>query len=676
MRFGVLGPLTVHDGDVPVTPAAAMLRRLLAALLCRPGHRVPPAELIEILWDSTPPRSARKTLQVYVHRLRQELGSDRVRRDPGGYWLAAEPAELDAARFAELAERARSARHRGELSEATAQFGAALGLWRGPAYADARVGMMINDRAKRLEEQRLLAIEERAEVELDLGRPAELVAELTSLAQAHPYRERPRALLMLALYRGNRQADALEVFRQARTLLAGELGVEPGALMRRLHEAMLNTDGRLATVAAGTLDGTWRQVAPAPGPLAAGAAAPTSTPDPVTLASKDTVAPGTAPPDVAPDTAPLGTLAPGTATPETPAWVSAANLTPAPAGWVPRELPCDVAEFTGRCRELALLDSLLPPPGRSPQRRPRPVIVAITGTAGAGKTALAVHWAHRVAERFPGGQLHVALRGRAPGQPLRPVEALRALLHGLGVPADRLPADAGLAEAMYRTLLARRRVLLLLDDAGDAGQVRPLLPAGEGSLVLITSRDSVGGLVAIDGAQRLCLDALAAGDAATLLARLVGTGRAGAEPAAVTELAAACGHLPLALRIAAARLAAHPQHPIAALAARMRGRGRLAALSIPGDEQACVASAVQASYTRLPPQGRRLLRLLAVAPGEEVTVATAAAIAGVTPDQAGSLLEVLAGEHLLTEHAPDRYSCPVLVREFAAGRGRVRQPPA
>jgi DNA-binding SARP family transcriptional activator len=599
MRFGVLGPLAVHDDDVPVTPAAPILRRLLAVLLCRPGHPVSAADLAEILWDGAAPRSAHKTLQVHVHRLRRTLGRNRIEHSPAGYRLAVEPGELDAWHFADLAERGRAARQRGELYEASALFRQALALWRGTAYADARVGALINDRAQRLEEQRLQTVEERAQVELDLGRHTELVPELTSLAGTYPYRERLRALLMLAFYRSSRQADALEVFRQTRALLTGELGVEPGALMRRLHEAMLHADDRLATVATDSLEGTWRPIPPVTGTIR-----------------------------------------------------------------VPRELPRDVAAFTGRTTELAALDSLLP---ARHQAAPVPVAV-LTGTAGSGKTALAVHWGHRVADRFPDGQLYVNLRGHAPQPPLRPIDALSQLLHGLGAPAEPRSDEVSTAERIYRTLLADLRVLVVLDDASCADQVRPLLPGGRSSFVLVTSRDLLGGLVARDGAHRLRLDVLTADEAEDLLTRLVGVDRAYAEPAAVTGLAAACGYLPLALRIAATQLAAHPRHRVASYTTRLRGRDRLSLLAVAGDEQASVRLALDPSYTRLPHQARRLFRLLGLAPGHDITVAAAAAVADIAAEEAEELLDALASANLLNEYTPGRYTCHTLLHDYAAWR--------
>jgi tetratricopeptide (TPR) repeat protein len=336
------------------------------------------------------------------------------------------------------------------------------------------------------------------------------------------------------------------------------------------------------------------------------------------------------------------------------------RLLPVVAG----QLPADVADFTGRAAALACLDRLLG--GGGGERASAVVISAIAGTAGVGKTALAVHWGHRVRDRFPDGQLYVNLRGYAVGPPVRPVEALAGFLRALGVPAERVPVQVEEAAGLYRSLLADRRVLVVLDNAAGPEQVRPLLPASAGCLVVVTSRDRLAGLVAHDGAQRLTLDVLTAEEAGALLARLLGGDRVAAEPDAAGELARLCAYLPLPLRIAAANLAEYPQRSIAGYTAELRAGNRLAALEVDGDEQSAVRAAFDLSYTRLSADGRRLFRLLGLVPGPEVTGEAAAALADTTAGAAGRLLARLAGAHLIEQRTPGRFAFHDLLRLYAA----------
>lgn len=339
---------------------------------------------------------------------------------------------------------------------------------------------------------------------------------------------------------------------------------------------------------------------------------------------------------------------------------------PATAHTPPRQLPADVAGFAGRAAHLARLDRLLPETGGPAHSV---VISAIAGTAGVGKTALAVHWAHRVRDQFPDGQLFVDLRGYASGAPaLPPIEALARFLAALGMPAERVPTRVDEAAAAYRSLLSDRRVLVVLDNAASPDQVRPLLPGGAGCAVLVTSRDRLDGLVARDGAHRLSLDVLSPEDARGLLTGCLGTERAQAEPAALGGLADLCGYLPLALRIAAAQLSAHPWCRIADQVARLRRPDRVAALAVPGDPTGSVSAAFDLSYTRLPDAPRRMFRLLGLVPGPDLTVMAAASLAGTAPARAGQLLRALVAAHLVEEHAPGRYTCHDLLRRYAVDR--------
>jgi len=299
------------------------------------------------------------------------------------------------------------------------------------------------------------------------------------------------------------------------------------------------------------------------------------------------------------------------------------------------------------------------------------VISAIGGTAGVGKTALALHWAHQVAHRFADGQLHVDLRGFDPsGIPATPAEAIRGFLGPLGVSSDAMPAAPDAQATLYRGLLAARKMLIVLDNARDEQQVRPLLAAGPGSLVVVTSRNQLTGLAATDGARLLPLDVLPAAEAMRLLAARIGADRAAAEPEAIAEIAALCAFLPLALAVAAAHAAARPGFPLSALAAELRDTAsRLDALDS-GDPAASVRSVFSWSYRQLTPEAARMFRLLGLHQGSDISVPAAASLAALSEPAARQLLRELARDCLITEHAPGRYACHDLLRAYAAAQAR------
>lgn len=333
---------------------------------------------------------------------------------------------------------------------------------------------------------------------------------------------------------------------------------------------------------------------------------------------------------------------------------------------VPAQLPPDLPGFTGRDKHLRLLDDLLP--GLDGKAGGAVVVCNIAGPPGVGKTALAVRWGHRVRRSFPDGQLYVNLRGYASIPPLRPIEALVGFLSALGTPMEQIPVDLDRAAALYRSLVADKGVLVVLDNARDAEQVRPLLPASAGCLVLVTSRDRLSGLVARDGARRIDLDVLSAYEGRLLLSAVLGADRVAAEVDAAAALAEACCWLPLALCIAAANLNDHPGRRLATAVAELQVGNRLAVLQIDGDEQAAVRVAFDLSYAALPAPARRLFRLLGLVPGLDVTVEGAAALAALTGDGAAGLLDRLASVHLLIEQTPGRYTFHDLLRRYAADR--------
>ncbi len=458
LEFCLLGPVVVRCGGVAVPVPRGRQRAVLALLLLNAGRVVSVGEIAETLWGPAPPPSASATVRNYVKRLRRGLGNaDQARivtRSPG-YMIRVDPGELDVSRFEVLLDGARNSARGGSWEAAADQARAALALWRGGPLADVESEALALREVPRLAELRLQAAELRADAELRLGRHGVVVAELERMTAAHPLREHLHALLMLALYRDGRQAEALAAYQHARRVVVDERGTEPGAELRELHRQLLTT-----------------------GPVLPG------------LES--------------------GLLPPGDA--------RLAGARPRPA--VPRELPGPVRQFVGRAAELAELTGMLE---RAAQRPRTLVISAIAGMPGVGKTALAMQWAHQVADRFPDGQLHVNLRGYDPGQPMSATDALAGFLRSLGVAEQDIPAEAGERAARYRSLLAGRRMLIMIDNAGDVEQVRPLLPGSPSCVAVVTSRDALAGLVARDGARRLDLGLLPPAEAVGLLRALTRT---------------------------------------------------------------------------------------------------------------------------------------------------------
>ncbi|WP_216209958.1 AfsR/SARP family transcriptional regulator [Amycolatopsis aidingensis] len=336
----------------------------------------------------------------------------------------------------------------------------------------------------------------------------------------------------------------------------------------------------------------------------------------------------------------------------------------------PAELPHDIHDFTGRERELALMDARqrAAPDGA-------PSISVISGTVGVGKSAFAVHWARAAGTAFPDGQLYVNLRGFDPDyEPVQPAAALARLLRALGVAPERIPQRQDELAGLYRSVLAERKVLLLLDNAREAEQVYPLLPPA--GTVLVTSRNRLGGLTAHAGARPLPLDTLPATDARALLENVLGADRVAAEPEAAAELARSCGYLPLTLRVAAANIASAPRADIAGFAAALSGRSRLTELAVDGTGENAVARAFAVSYRALGAETGRLFRLLALVPGTDFTPGVAAALAGVTAPEASRLLRGLTAAHLVEEHRTGRYRFHDLLRHYARERVGADESPA
>jgi DNA-binding SARP family transcriptional activator len=599
MWFGVLGPVLVEDAGTRVAVQSAQLRMLLVTLLADANSVVSVADLERALWGQNPPASARASLYNQVMRLRRQLG-------PGiGARIRTEaPGYLIEVRDGELDEQVFLDRWAlGRTALQARDWAAASGhlesaLVLWRGEPGSDLPTAAADITHRLTEIRLMALEGRLEAELNLGRHREIIAEIRALTGEYPLYEAFHGQLMLALYRNSRQADALETFRRLRRTLLDELGVEPSSALQHLHRRILDADPGLS--------------------------APTH---PVDRA---------------------GTRITGPAAP-------AQDL-----GGSRRQLPGDTRTFVGRTRQLEELIAAASPDPVSPDAA-RAVTYVIDGMAGIGKSALAIHTAHRLRDQFPDGQLFLDMQGHTSGlAPLSADEALDWLLRCLNVPAKLIPGDLGQRAALYRDRLAGTRTLLILDNAFSTAQVRPLLPGTSGCMVLITSRKRLAGL---DDAYSITLDSLSVADASALLHDVAGQGRIPMQHSATGELAALCGRMPLALRIAAARLRHHRALRIEDLVNRLRDENTRLDQLHDGDRN--LAAVFDSSYAALPEAEQRMLRSVGLIPGPDFDTYTAANLTGADLGTAERLLDSLADHNLLTQHAAGRYRFHDLVRVYA-----------
>jgi DNA-binding SARP family transcriptional activator/Tfp pilus assembly protein PilF len=613
LEFRLLGPLQMVSGTTVIELPGSRQHRILALLVLRSRQLVSVADLVAVGWDDAPPATARRQIHTALWQLRRVLdqhgGRDVLVSQPAGYRLDIDHSQIDICSFDAIVADARRLASTAQLSAAADRLDEALALWRGPALAGL-VGPVFDREAARLEELRLVALEDKLEYELACRDRRDLVAELSRLIGEHPLRERFAAALMLALYRADRQAEALQVYQRLASALAEELGIDPSRHLADRYTAILRRD------------------------------------------------PGLLPPDRnRADDRPAQPASDRPFDPEAPR---------------PAQLPMDVRGFAGRESELARLDTLM---SRRTEGAPVVVLSAISGTAGVGKTALAIHWAHRRAGEFPDGHLYVDLRGYDPDQPVRPADALTGLLRALGVAGSQIPADTADRAALYRSVLAGRRVLVLLDNAASPEQVRPLLPGAPTSSVLITSRDRMAGLVAREGADRIDLDLLPADDAVALLRGVVGS-RVDAAPAAAAVLAAQCARLPLALRVAAELVVARPDTALAELTDELAARRRLDWMDAGGDSYTAVRAVFSWSFERLPPGARRTFRRLGLHPGVDVDVFAASALTGDRVEATTQHIRILLDAHLLRSAGADRYGMHDLLRVYAVELAADEEEPA
>ncbi|MGC4950367.1 BTAD domain-containing putative transcriptional regulator [Streptomyces sp. DT224] len=610
-----MGPVRAwrHGSEVVLGPPKQ--RAVFALLAGRANDVVSVDHIIDAVWGGDIPQTAANGVHTYVAGLRRVLEPERSRRESGallvstagGYALQTDPETVDATLFARRHAQARRARAEGRLQEALDVAESALSLWHGEAHSGVPGPFAAMERT-RLQDLRLTAVEEWAADMLEADRPVEAVTVLLGAVAEEPLREKLRWLLMAALYRCGRQAHALEVYAETRRLLRRELGIDPSAELRTLHQQILT--GSPAASA-----GVFRPNA----------------------------------------VQPAGTGAPE---PEPPAPRLVLSETPKPA-----QLPPVARGFLGRSRELERLARLLTE--TEPRGASTPIVV-VDGPVGVGKSAFALELAHRLSDHFPDGQLYVDLRGTSvEGCSLSASEALLQVLRSLGVDDSRIPADLASRATLYRSLLHGKRVLVMLDDVLSAEQLRPLIPGGS-SCVLSTGRQRLGGLAVRDGAHLLRLDPLATQDALRLLRCLSGD-RLQHQEAVARRLVGLSGGRPLALRMMAETLAANPDVSLAALVRHIvEEHGRLDRLTAGDDASTSLHTLFETSYRALPDEAARMFRLLGLFSGGLITVSAAAGLAGTTEQEAAGVLRLLARRHLLREAGGGLYRIHELMRLYAA----------
>jgi len=655
----LLGPFVLLLDETLVRVTRRKQRALLALLAVRANRTVSVAQIAEALWDGAPPARFRNQVHVHVSTIRRLLGdgagdAPSLETDPDGYRLSAPPVLIDVHRFERAAEEGMRCLVGGHIAKADRLFDSAISLWRG-APLEGIDGAFAMGEAARLEEERLIVQLKSFDIGLMLTRHQELIPKLLSATAENPLHEGLWHRLMLALYGAGRSAEALAAYRRARAAIVSELGIEPGEELRVAEAAVLRREPPGSLVS--------RTILPSIGarPSVFGSAsgsAEVPMPEPVGSDFGAAAAP-TAESARRPAAARRPSTAPGTE--HGPAST--------PVAWpIPRQLPPDVVGFTGRKEHLQQLDDTL-------EEAAALAPVVICGTAGVGKTALAVHWAHRVSHRFTDGQLYLSLRGFRDGPPLTPMAAITQCLRALGISAEEIPTDPQAAAGLYRSLLARTSCLILLDDAASAEQVRPLLPGSPTCKVLITSRYQLTGLAAADGATLLPVGVLSPTESIELFIR-AGARQAQHEPEPARTLAQLCAFLPIALRVSAANLAAQPNRSIAEHVTELVGRDRLAALSVEGDNELAMAVVFEHSYSRIGRAARRMFRLIGSSPGRGMTVEQAAVLADVSEQEAADLLGVLVRAHLVEETTSGRHVMHDLLRLYAGGLAQAPEAAA
>jgi DNA-binding SARP family transcriptional activator/uncharacterized protein HemY len=627
MEFRVLGPLEALAGGRRVELGGSRQQIVLASLLLEANRVVPIARLIDAIYGDDVPSTARAQTQICVSSLRRLFAlhgrPEAIITRSKGYVLEVQQGALDLHLHDDLVANARRARDAGRPEEAVQHYRAALQLWRGSALEDID-SALVRNAVSRLNERRITVAEACIELELSLGQHRDVVAELTDLVAEHPLRERLRGQLMLALYRSGRQAEALEVYRSARQTMIEELGLEPNEWLQRLEHGILTSDATLQL----------------------------SAPVPVVVPVVTPV------PSEAIEAAPIE--------PRTPA--------PPPTVDVPNMLPTDIGDFTGRSKHVDAIQQQCAMAQDDPDRLAVPVIVMV-GKPGVGKTTLAVHVAHRVSGGFADGQLFANLHGRG-SQRVGPMQVLERFLRTLGVPGNAMPEGLDERAEMYRDLLSNRRVLIVLDNVDSEGQVLPLLPGTPLSAVMITSQNRLSG---IPGAVHVEVGVFDSRQSIELLSRIVGISRVRNESNAALDLAELCGHLPLALRIAGARLAARPHWTLEQLVDRLTNETRrLDELKHGGMG---IRASISLAYEAVDEEAKRLFRRLAVVDLPAFSGWVSAALLDLPLHEAQDLLDSLADAQLveITDGGlglHSQYRFHDLIRVFARERLAVEESAA
>jgi DNA-binding SARP family transcriptional activator len=620
VRFSLLGPLRAWRGPAEVDLGPNQQRAIAVLLLVRANQFVTTDDLVELLWDQNPPGSAINVIHKYIGAIRRLLEPDLkartsgrwVTRQGGAYRLATDESTSDLIAFRRMVKDARSARAGDRPADALDLLMEALALRRGVCGEGLEIYGRNRDYLTAVDREYPDAVAEAADTAMACARPLRILPLLRQVASDEPLNESLQARLMLLLAATGQQALALSRYRAVRERLRDELGVDPGTQMRTAHGKVLRQELPMAGA------GTQADMASAHGPVR----------PPDTQAARISSPPGAPSP-----------------------------LVP------PAQLPADLPTFAGREPELSQVSQMLSPDGD----RPLVAICAIDGMAGIGKTTFAIHWAHLVAKHFEDGQLYLNLHGfDASASAMTPADALGALLYSLGLPAGQIPGDLDARASLYRSVLAGKHVLIVLDNARDVQQVRPLLPGSPGCLVIATSRNPLAGLAMTEGAWLLTLKLPSVLTARETLERRLGVNRVAAEPEAVDDIIQLCGRLPLALAVVAARAAAHSDFTLASIATDLqRTRGRLDAFGAAGiaDDARTVFSW---SYHHLTPEACRLFRLLSLHPATDITIAASASLLGDAPETASRLMAELTSTALITEYQPGRYAFHELTRAYAA----------
>ena len=628
LRFRVLGRMQGRRGDVALSLGSPQQQAVLAVLLLRPGHVTDTDYLIDALWCEDPPTHARAALRTYVWRLRKALNAvpgcpSELISVHDGYRLELPGGAVDSVRAQELADQAERSRRDDQSRQARDLLGRALTLWQGEPLAGVP-GAFAERHRRRLGEFQLALLEERIGLDLALGQAAHCVAELSALAAEHPLREGFHALLMRALAQTGRQAEALEVFRKARRLLVDEVGVEPGPDLLALHSRILDGDPELIR--------------------------PTA-PDRVLVASRSDE-----------ENASLG--------PDTDSDPQDSMMLASPPLPVPAQLPLSESDFTGRKAVVQDLCAGLTaaPSGLVERCETGPRIAAVAGMGGVGKSVLALHVAHLVKNAFPDGQLYANLRGGA-DVPVDPMSVVGGFLQALGVRPQALPDDLEVRSALFRSMAEGRRLLVVLDDVRDAAQIRALLPGSTGCAVIVTSRMRLAGMATDVSAD---LGVFEFGEAMDLLGHVIGAERLAAGQDDAADLVAACGYLPLAVRIVAARLAARPSWNVGDLLHRLADERRRMEELRAGDLS--VGATFEVGYQQLDRAQAAAFRKVAAVDGPGLSLTSAAALLGVDEHSADALLETLADVAMLESPAARRYRHHDLLRAFARRKAELEHP--